>query len=85
MHRMSNTYTTGTGQKLLNVHDEDLDCRAFGCVIHNPTDPNQHWPTHWDALSMRLWRKAPDGTLHHDRDVLDFERRRAEKRTRLYR
>lgn len=78
-HTWENEFTCDDGTKLVNVHDESPDCHEFGCVIHNPTDPHQDWPTVWDATtwpSGQVKRRGPDGKLYDDKDVLAFEARR---------
>lgn len=50
------TYTTGTGQKLMNIHLRQ-DCRGW-CVIHNPLPgPWGSWRTHWRGDDpFDIWR-----------------------------
>jgi hypothetical protein len=66
-----NEYTTGTGQKIVRVH-QPYQCRGPWCVIHNPVPgPWSSWPTHWiqDSdqaywLSGIMTRRCPHGFLH---------------------
>lgn len=76
------TYITGTGQKIVNVHDEADECREHGCVIHNPTDhPMSDFPTHWreatfyDIKPSHMERICPHGVGHPDPDSLRYAQR----------
>ena len=73
---MSNTYITGTGQQLVDVHEQNDDCMTYGCVIHNPTDPHQDWPTHWREDRGIMERICPCGVGHPDKDQLSYIARR---------
>lgn len=55
-------YTTGTGQKLVNVHASET-CTGRWCVIHRPCPgPWNDWPTHWRGdtevwgINLDIWR-----------------------------
>lgn len=72
---MSNTYLTGTGQRLYGVHDVSADCIQNGCAIHKPTSPNKHLPTHWHEQAHMLVRVRPDGTYEPDSDEMAFRAR----------
>jgi hypothetical protein len=50
------SYTTSTGQELVNVHRAD-SCQGF-CVIHNPCPgPWDSWGTHWRGDGpFDIWR-----------------------------
>lgn len=67
------TYTTGTGQKLL-VHDGET-CRGQACVIHDPSFHKMNgWPTHWRADRGLMERLCAHGIGHPDPDDLEFKR-----------
>lgn len=68
-------YVTGTGQILTNVHPLTMDCITEGCVIHNPSDPHQDWPTHWRYDRHIMERICPHGIGHPDRDDTNFRKR----------
>lgn len=68
------TYVTGTGQKLVRVHDEGPGCFQHGCTIHNPTDPHKDWPTHWRSDLGIFERICPHGVGHPDKDSIGFIR-----------
>lgn len=69
------TYTTGTGQHLVNVHYPD-ECLGEHCPIHNPSDhPMREWPTNFrsghDPLSIKpshMERICEHGIGHPDPD-----------------
>lgn len=64
------TFTTGTGQKLTNVHDAD-QCSGEFCPIHNPSDHSMRdFPTHWRADRGVMERICPHGIGHPDPDDL---------------
>lgn len=70
------TYTTGTGQVLVNIHPERPDCREHGCVIHAPSDHyTSHLPTHWRDDRGLMERMCSHGVGHPDPDDLNFIRR----------
>lgn len=72
----NNEYITGTGQRILNVHDETQECRIFGCTIHAPTDhPMKDFPTHWRDDRKLMERICPHGVGHPDPDHLNYVRR----------
>ena len=54
-----NTYITGVGQRLTNIHAQQ-DCKGDWCVIHRPIPgPWDQWPTVWrgdDPFGMDIWR-----------------------------
>lgn len=62
------TFTTGIGQKLVNVHRKD-DCVGW-CVIHRPLPgPWRDWPTVWRGdQPFDIWRgferRCPCGVGH---------------------
>lgn len=61
-------YTTGTGQKLLNVHSEE-SCLGPHCVIHNQSDHvMREFPTHWREDRGFMERICPHGVGHPDPD-----------------
>lgn len=62
-------FITGTGQKLVKVHDEDK-CAGQNCVIHNPSDhPMREFPTHWRDDRGIMERICPEhGVGHPDPD-----------------
>lgn len=75
------SYTTGTGQRLMGVHEKTGACLTFGCAIHNPTDPNRGWPTHWTGYDIGLVHVCPTtGVFVADRDELNWRLRRAQER-----
>lgn len=61
-------YTTGTGQKLVNVHKSST-CEGF-CVVHNPCPgPWEGWTTNWRGDGpFDIWRgferACPCGVFH---------------------
>lgn len=71
---VSATYTTGTGQVLLSVHDPSL-CAGRHCTIHNPSDhAMRDFPTHFrtggifDIKPAHMERLCPHGIGHPDPD-----------------
>lgn len=58
-------YMTGTGQRLVRVHDEAV-CHGTPCVIHAPIagQPWSAWPTHWRADRRIMERLCPCGIGH---------------------
>jgi len=73
-----NTYTTGTGQKIVGVHPES-ECAGRACVIHNPSDhPMRDWPTSFRGYGLfeigppRMERICPHGVGHPDPDDLAY-------------
>ena len=61
------SYTTGTGQKLLYVHNitQCIRMDQWVCVIHNPLDgPWRDWPTHWREDRGIMERICPCGVGH---------------------
>lgn len=58
-------YITGTGQKLVNIHSEEL-CAGRICAIHNPTTekPECDWPTHWREDRGLMERVCDHGIGH---------------------
>jgi len=84
---MTKGYTTGTGQKLYNVHKQTDDCYKYGCVIHSPSVHHmREWKTHWRGDRGIMERLCPThGTGHPDPDDNAYIRRRfgdAEANTR---
>lgn len=70
-----NTYTTGTGQIIQYVHDEEEACGRFGCPIHSPSDHHmKDWPTNWrdggwlDIKPAHFERICEHGIGHPDPD-----------------
>jgi hypothetical protein len=67
---MKETFTTGTGQKITNVHSKK-ECEGYHCPIHNPSDHHMmEWPTHWRDDRRLLERICPCGVGHPDPDHL---------------
>jgi len=71
-----NTYTTGTGQVIVRVHDAK-HCVGRGCVIHHPSDHHmKDWPTNWrtggpfDIKPPHMERICPHGIGHPDPDEI---------------
>lgn len=63
---MTETYTTGTGQTLHNIHGADA-CRRNDswCVIHDPKPgPWSTWRTHWREDRRIMERICPHGVGH---------------------
>lgn len=59
-----NTYLTGSGQLLHNVHDW-RDCGGSFCVVHNPMrGPWSSWPTFWRDDRRIMERICPCGIGH---------------------
>lgn len=72
----TNTFTTGTGQKMEGIHDETEDCATHGCVIHNPSDHTmKDFPTHWRDDRKLMERICPHGIGHPDPDDLAWKAR----------
>ena len=73
-----NEYVTGTGQKLVNVHDASADCIVNGCPVHAPSDHSMKlFPTHWRQDRGLMERICPHGVGHPDPDHLAFTLRTA--------
>lgn len=68
-------YVTGTGVVLLYLHERTEECIAYGCVIHNPTDPHTEFPTHWRWDRKFMERICPHGVGHPDTNQINFIRR----------
>lgn len=65
---ISNTYTTGTGQKLTNLHSPAL-CQGRGCVIHHPSLHSMRlFRTHWREDRGIMERLCLHGVGHPDPD-----------------
>ena len=65
---MTETYTTGTGQTLGNLHDAD-QCFGPNCPIHNPSDHHMtEWKTNWRADRYMMERICPHSVGHPDPD-----------------
>lgn len=63
------TYTTGTGQKLYDVHPMTSQCIEYGCVIHCPSKHSmKDFPTHWRHDRRIMERICPHGVGHPDPD-----------------
>lgn len=72
-------YTTGTGQRLTNVHADTEDC-AKGCTVHNPSGhAMREFPTHWRDDRGLMERICPHGVGHPDPDHIAFVERVAGK------
>jgi len=64
----TDTYTTGTGQVLGNVHKRD-ECSWVYCVIHNQSvHPMKQMKTHWRADAGFMERICYHGVGHPDPD-----------------
>jgi hypothetical protein len=69
-----NSYTTGTGQVLRNVHGLTARCVNDGCVIHSPSDhPMTDLPTHWRSDRFMMERICKHGVGHPDPDDVRFQ------------
>lgn len=65
---MSDEYTTGTGQRIVGVHDAS-QCEGRPCVIHAPSDHSMRdFPTHWRGDRGIMERICPHGVGHPDPD-----------------
>lgn len=70
----SNTYVTGVGQRLRNVHPKSW-CEGRPCVIHNPSDHCMRgFPTLWRRDRGIMERTCPHGVGHPDPDDQRFLR-----------
>jgi hypothetical protein len=73
------TWTTGVGQRLIQVHPED-QCATEHCVIHNPSEHHMRdWPTFWVQAPTRdrrgvMYRICPHEFIHPDPDDLVFQK-----------
>jgi hypothetical protein len=72
------TYVTGTGQILTNIHPKTL-CEGRPCTIHAPSDHHMRdWPTHWrsalDPFDYRtiMERQCPHDVGHPDPDHMAY-------------
>ena len=64
----SDTYTTGTRQRITNLH-KPHQCQNEGCVIHHPSEHNmRRLPTHWRQDRGIMERICNHGTGHPDPD-----------------
>ena len=80
-----NSFITGTGQTIVNVHAESEDCRTYGCVIHNPSDNcMSSFPSHWRTDRGIMERICPCGIGHIDVDQLNFIRRTKGEKAAYY-
>jgi len=71
-------FMTGTGQKLVNVHDPN-ECHGRPCVIHHPSSHHMRdWPLHWrevgflDVKPSHFERICPHGIGHPDPDDMKY-------------
>lgn len=68
MKKNKNSYVTGTGQKLVNIHSKDK-CDGRPCVIHNPSDHcMRDFPTHWREDRGIMERICMHSVGHPDPD-----------------
>ena len=64
-------FITGTGQKLINVHDRS-ECKG-SCPIHKPSDHHmKDWPLHWRDDRGIFERICPCGVGHPDPDDMAY-------------
>jgi len=77
---VANTYTDGTGQKVVRVHPFS-QCQGRPCAIHAPSDHNMRsWPTHlripgmFDIKQLHMERICPHGIGHPDPDDAAYHR-----------
>lgn len=69
-------YTTGTGQRLINLHSRGK-CSGEPCVIHHPSDHSMRsFPTHWRRDRRIMERICPHGVGHPDPDHMAFYAKR---------
>lgn len=70
-----NTYISGTGQRLRNIHPETDSCTARGCTVHAPSDhAMRDFPTHFRADRGLMERICECSVGHPDPDHLAFVR-----------
>lgn len=79
------SFTTGTEQKIANVHPKTADCKKHGCAIHAPTDHSMRtFPNHWRDDRRMMERICPHGVGHPDPDHIRFvARTRGEEAARV--
>jgi hypothetical protein len=74
----SDTYTTGSGQVIVALHDESV-CHGRPCVIHNPSDHHMRdWPTHFREDRYLMERTCKHGVGHPDPDDVAWQESRAD-------
>jgi hypothetical protein len=67
----SNTYTTGMGETVYNIHSPEL-CDGRPCIVHNPSKHSMRaFPTHWRPDRRIMERICPHGVGHPDPDEID--------------
>lgn len=75
---LANTWVTGTGQLITNVHSPTL-CEGRGCPVHHPSDHRMKgWPTNFreggmfDIKPPHTERVCEHGIGHPDPDDIVF-------------
>lgn len=70
------TFTTGTGQRLENIHPATRECWEKGCVIHAPSVHAMRWmPTHWRNDRRFMERVCTHGVGYPDPDQVTYWQR----------
>ena len=73
----TDTYVTGAGQVIVNLHPRSEDCDKFGCTVHNPTEHNMRgFPTLWRQDRGLMERTCPHGVGHPDPDHMAWYARK---------
>ena len=73
---MSETFTTGTGQRLVNVHIESPLCHVNGCPIHAPSPEAEAIgiTAYWPLINV-MARRCEHGVDHPDPDDTRYRQR----------
>lgn len=75
-HGTGETYTTDSGQLMLDVHANSPECQEHGCPIHNPSDRAVAiGTTHYNTERQRMDRVCEHGLAHPDPDSQDWRER----------
>ena len=60
---------------MFNVHEENDECKEFGCCLHNPTPEWEHMPLNWREDRGLMERVCECGIGHPDIDDINWKKR----------
>lgn len=75
-HNTSESFTTDTGQFMVNVHAANAECAQYGCVIHFPSAEGMALgKTHYNTVRQQMQRVCEHGVAHPDPDSQNWRER----------